>query len=161
LGYQVALYNSHKEKSNKMETKEEFKRVTSIGGVFFKAKDPKMIREWYGTHLGLVVNPYGSTFEWRHADDPEQKGFTAWAPFKETTDYFNPGTKDFMVNYRVDNLEKLLEALKEEGVQVVGEIQVVDYGKFGWIMDPEGNKIELWEPIDSVYATMGEGKTTK
>jgi predicted enzyme related to lactoylglutathione lyase len=139
----------------------ELKRVTSIGGIFFRTKDPKAIREWYGKHLGLNIDDqYGTSFEWRHAEAPEKKGYTVWSPFKETTDYFGPNGKDFMINYRVENLEKLLEVLKSEGVEVAGDIQTFEYGKFGWIMDPEGNKIELWEPVDEEYDKMVEGKTT-
>ena len=122
-------------------------RVTGIGGIFFKCKDPKTVREWYKTHLGLNTNPYGAVFEWHQGADSTKKGFTNWNPFKETTKYFEPSAKDFMINYRVDDLAALLEQLKQEGVQIVGEMQVYPYGKFGWILDPEGNKVELWEPV--------------
>lgn len=134
------------------------KRVTGIGGIFFKAKDPDHIKKWYEKHLGFPYDKYGCSFEWRHkgADKP---GFTAWGPFEMDTKYYDPSKKDFMFNYRVENLEELLKVLKEEGVEVVGEMETYDYGKFGWIMDPEGNKIELWEPVDEVYAKMGDGKT--
>lgn len=128
------------------------KRVIGIGGVFFKSKDPKKIKEWYGKHLGIEdVGGYGSTFEWRKATDPNKKGFTAWSVFKEDTTYLQPSQKDFMFNYRVENLVELLKVLKEEGVEVVGEIEEFEYGKFGWIMDPDGNKIELWESNDDEY----------
>lgn len=132
------------------------KRVTGIGGLFFKSKDPEITKEWYKKHLGIKSGEYGGTFEWRHAEDEKKKGFTAWSPFKEDTDYFLPAEKEFMINYRVNNLEKLLEVLKEEGVEVVGEMEVYDYGKFGWIMDPDGQKIELWEPVDEVYEKMAD-----
>lgn len=124
------------------------KRVTGIGGIFFKTKDPKAIYDWYSKHLGLACNEYGATFKWRDADDAEKTGTTVWSAFKENTSYFNPSEKPFMFNYRVENLEELLKVLKEEGVTVVGEMETYSYGKFGWILDPEGNKIELWEPID-------------
>ncbi len=124
------------------------KRVTAIGGIFFKCNDPAATKEWYKTHLGLPADPYGATFEWRHADEPEKKGQTIWSPFKKETDYFAPSSKDFMFNYRVENLEWLLGELKKEGIELLGEMQVYDYGKFAHIMDPEGNKIELWEAID-------------
>ena len=124
------------------------KKVTGIGGVFFKCKDPKTVNEWYKTHLGFDTTPYGTSFEWRHAEDPTQKGTTVWNPFKEETKYFEPSTKDFMINYRVDNLVELVAQLKLEGVTIVDEIQSFDYGKFIHIMDPEGNKIELWEAVD-------------
>jgi predicted enzyme related to lactoylglutathione lyase len=128
------------------------KRVTSLGGVFFKADDPKKMNEWYARHLGLQTDEYGTSFAWRNYDDPNKRGFTAWSAMSAKTDYLNPSKKEFMINYRVENLEKLLAVLKEEGVEVVGEIQEFEYGKFGWIMDPEGNKIELWEADDEEYA---------
>ncbi len=124
------------------------KKVTGIGGVFFKCEDPKTVNEWYKTHLGFDTSPYGTTFEWRQAEDPSQKGTTVWNPFKADTNYFEPSTKEFMINYRVENLEALVAQLKEEGVTIVDQIESYDYGKFVHIMDPEGNKIELWEPID-------------
>jgi len=137
------------------------KRVTSLGGIFFKCKDPKQIREWYRDHLGFKTDDYGANFEWRHADDPNKKGTTVWSPFKESTDYFKPSEKEFMINFRVENLEELLKILKEEGVEQIGEMQVYEYGKFAHIMDPEGNKIELWEAVDEVFGEMVEGTTTK
>lgn len=140
------------------------KRVTSIGGIFFKCKDPKQMREWYKTHLGLNTNQYGTVFEWRQADDSTKKGFTQWSPFKETTKYFEPSTKDFMINYRVENLELLVQELRKEAVTIVDTIETYDYGKFVHILDMEGNKIELWEPNDVVYEQMGiqmGSKTTK
>jgi predicted enzyme related to lactoylglutathione lyase len=125
------------------------KRVTGIGGVFFKAKDPEKMKAWYGTHLGIPSNQYGATFNWYEKNG--DKGTTAWNPFKEDTSYFSPSEKQFMFNYRVENLEALLELLRAEGVTVVGDMEVFDYGKFAWIMDPEGNKIELWEPVDEAF----------
>lgn len=122
------------------------KKVTGIGGIFFKCKDSKMITEWYKTHLGLDTNPYGATFEWRDKDDTTKKGQTQWSPFNETTKYFEPSQKDFMINYRVENLEALVEELKKENVTILDKIETYDYGKFIHILDPEGNKIELWEP---------------
>ena len=130
------------------------KRVTSLGGVFFKSSDPKKINAWYQTHLGINTDEYGTSFEWRQADDPSKKGFTVWSPFKETTDYFAPSEKGFMINFRVENLEELLKLLQSEGVEQVGETQVYEYGKFAHIMDPEGNKIELWEANDEEYDKM-------
>lgn len=127
------------------------KRVTGIGGVFLKAKDPKATQKWYLEHLGIDSGKYGGTFEWRHAEDPDKKGYTAWSIFDEKTEYTNPSKKDAMINYRVENLKELLKVLKEEGVEIVGEMEVFEYGKFGWIMDPNGYKIELWEPNDQEY----------
>lgn len=137
------------------------KRVTSIGGIFFKCNDPKAQREWYANHLGLTVDDYGTSFEWRKSDRPEEKGFSVWSTFKNDTDYFQPSQKDFMVNFRVEDLEALLEVLKKEGVQQVGEMQVFEYGKFAHIMDPEGNKIELWEADDGQYGKMVGSVVTK
>ena len=122
------------------------KKVTGIGGVFFKCKDPKKMTEWYEKHLGLTTNPYGASFEWYEAADKTKKAETQWTPFKETTKYFEPSTKDFMINYRVENLEALVEELKKEGVTIVDKMETFDFGKFIHILDAEGNKIELWEP---------------
>ena len=124
------------------------KRATGIGGIFFKCKDPKKVREWYQTHLGLNTNSYGAVFEWRQGADTTKKGFTQWSPFNDKTKYFEPSTKDFMINYRVENLDALIEQLKKDSVTIVDKMETADYGKFIHIMDLEGNKIELWEPID-------------
>ncbi len=122
------------------------KKVTGIGGIFFKCKDPNKMNEWYKTHLGFDTTQYGTSFEWRQLEDPAKTGTTHWSPFAETTKYFEPSTKDFMINYRVDSLEALVAQLKSEGVTIVDEIESYDYGKFVHIVDVEGNKIELWEP---------------
>lgn len=124
------------------------KKVTGIGGIFFKCHDPEKIKQWYQTHLGVEIDAYGAKFEWRQEDDSTKKGYTLWSPFKETTKYFEPSSKDFMINYRVENLEALVEDLKKEGVTVLDKIETYDYGKFIHILDAEGNKIELWEPAD-------------
>lgn len=124
------------------------KKVTGIGGVFFKCKDVNKVKEWYKTHLGLDAGKYGANFEWRQAEDPTKKGSTQWSPFSETTKYFDPSTKDFMINYRVENLEALVEQLRSDGVTIVDKIEGSDYGKFVHIIDVEGNKVELWEPVD-------------
>jgi len=122
------------------------KKVTGIGGIFFKCKNPKQMTEWYKTHLGFDANDYGATFEWREEADPNKKGATQWSPFSETTTYFAPSSKDFMINYRVENLDALVTQLRAEGVTIVDNIETYDYGKFVHIIDIEGNKIELWEP---------------
>lgn len=143
---------------------QEMKKVTGIGGIFFKCKDPQKIREWYQKHLGLNTNEYGAVFEWHQGSDSTKKGFTQWSPFKETTKYFEPSSREFMINYRVANLEELVTQLQKEGVTIVDKIEAYDYGKFVHILDVEGNKIELWEPNDEVYEKMGEqmgSKTTK
>lgn len=127
------------------------KRVTGIGGVFFKVEDPDATKSWYQKHLGLNTDQYGTTFEWRQAENPNLKGHTQWSPMSDKTEYFNPSKKDFMINYRVENLEELVDELKKEGVRILDEIEVYDYGKFVHIMDPDGHSIELWEPVDEVY----------
>jgi len=135
-------------------------KVTGIGGIFFRAKDPSSIKSWYGKHLGLAINDYGSPFEFRNAHRPEEINYLQWSPFHEGTDYMDPSTKEFMINYRVQNLEGLVRKLRESGVTILDSIEEYSYGKFIHIMDPEGNKIELWEPVDSVFTAMG-GETTK
>ena len=130
----------------KAETKSNMKKVTGIGGVFFKCDDPNAMNEWYAKNLGIDAGEYGATFEWRQADNPSVKGSTAWSTFPKDSQYFNPSTKPFMINYRVANLSELLVELVREGVNVIDEIAEFEYGKFLHILDPEGNVIELWEP---------------
>ena len=145
-----------------METDKNKKgRVTGIGGIFFKSKDPVNTTKWYDENLGLVTNEYGSLFEFREGSDPDKKAYLQWSAFPEDTKYFNPSEKDFMINYRVENIELLVEDLKKNGVTVVDSIETYEYGKFVHIMDPENNKIELWEPVDNEFTKMYEGKTTK
>ncbi|MCB9210323.1 MAG: VOC family protein [Ignavibacteriales bacterium] len=135
------------------------KRVTGIGGIFFKSKNPEKTKDWYSKHLGISIDSYGTSFEWRHSDDPDKKGYTAWSTFKEDTKYLEPSKKDFMINYRVDNLEWLVEELKKEGVEVLDNIESFEYGKFVHILDPENNKIELWEANDIEYDKIVEART--
>ena len=140
------------------------KKVTGIGGIFFKCKDPGKMREWYKIHLGLNTNQYGTVFEWRQGADTTKKGFTQWSPFKETTKYFEPSAKDFMINYRVENLEALVDQLKKDSVTIADKIETVEYGKFVHIIDIEGNKVELWEPNDIEFEKLGQkmgSKSTK
>ena len=137
------------------------KKVTGIGGIFFKCKDPKKMREWYQTHLGLITNEYGAVFEWRQGADTTKKGFTQWSPFAQTTKYFGPSDQDFMINYRVENITELVEQLKKEGVTIADKIESADYGKFIHIIDIEGNKIELWEPNDIEYEKLGKQMNSK
>src|SRR5689334_21889597 len=146
------------------DNEQSLKKATGIGGIFFKCKDPKRVREWYQTHLGLNTNQYGAVFEWRQGADTTKKGFTQWSPFAETTSYFAPSTKDFMINYRVENLEALVDQLKRDSVTIVDKIETVEYGKFVHVLDIEGNKLELWEPNDIEYEKLGKqmgSKTTK
>lgn len=135
------------------------KKVTGIGGIFFKCQNPQKQQEWYKKHLGLNTDQYGTNFEWRQADNPQQKGFTLWGTFDQNTDYFEPSTKDFMINFRVQNIEALVAELKQNGVTVLNNIETYDYGKFVHLMDEEGNKIELWEPIDPQYEKIIDGRT--
>lgn len=137
------------------------KRVTGIGGIFFKCNDPNAIKNWYNTHLGLNTDEYGASFEWRHSHNPNQKGYSLWSPFKESTNYFEPSKKDFMINFRVENLSWLVEQLKLEGITIIDEIAEYEYGKFVHILDPEGNKIELWEAFDPPYENMVGDNVTK
>ena len=137
------------------------KKVTGIGGVFFKSKDPKGIKNWYRDHLGLAVDAYGSMFESRDSVNPDKKTYLQWSPFDEKTSYFEPSQKEFMINYRVANLELLVNELRENGVTICDEIATFDYGKFVHIMDPEGNKLELWEPMDQVFTDSQGDHTTK
>ena len=125
------------------------KRVTGIGGLFFKSTNPKESKDWYKKHLGFNTDDWGTTFWWKDKEGKDCS--TQWSPFPKQTDYLNPSKKDFMFNYRVENLVELLAALKSEGVTIVGEMQEFEYGKFGWILDNDGTKIELWEPIDSAF----------
>jgi len=150
LGY---AFNSIVTNFNK--TKNTTRKVTGIGGIFFKCKDPKKMREWYQSHLGLNTNQYGAVFEWRQGADTTKKGFTQWSPFSERTKYFEPSTKDFMINYRVENLEGLVDELRKDSVTIIDKIESVEYGKFVHIIDVEGNKVELWEPNDAEYEKLG------
>lgn len=123
------------------------KRVTGIGGIFFKAKDPEALAEWYRKHLGMNVEEWGGVaFHWVTEGNPSGIGTTVWSPFKEDTAYFAPSSASFMVNYRVEDLHSLLEALRAEGCSVEDKVQESEFGKFGWVIDPEGNKVELWQP---------------
>lgn len=123
------------------------KRVTGIGGIFFKAKDPKGLGEWYHKHLGMNVEAWGGVaFHWATPENPSGTGTTIWNPFEETTGYFAPSQSSFMINYRVEDLHALLTQLRSEGCTVDEKVEESEYGKFGWVMDPEGNRIELWQP---------------
>jgi predicted enzyme related to lactoylglutathione lyase len=135
-------------------------KVTGIGGIFFFSENPEKTKEWYSENLGLEVNEWGSSFEFRNANRPDEINYLQWSPFKQGSEYFSPSKKEFMINYRVQNIEGLVNKLKNNGVTILDSIETYDYGKFVHIMDTEGNKIELWEPIDSVFTAMG-GKTTK
>lgn len=146
------------------ESNEQTKKVSGLGGIFFKCKDPKKVKEWYQTNLGINTNEYGAVFEWYQGADSTKKGFTQWATFDEKTNYFEPSTKEFMINYRVEDLETLVKELRQNNVNILDTIQTVSYGKFIHILDNEGNKIELWQPNDIEYEKLGKqfgSKTTK
>ena len=160
--------NTKENKSNKRDKLEQKEtvindttpKVTGIGGIFFRSKNPKETREWYGKNLGLAIDDYGSAFEYRNANRPDEINYLRWSLFEEKTEYFSPSEKEFMINYRVQNIEGLVKKLRINDVTIVDDIEEFEYGKFVHIMDPEGNKIELWEPIDSFFTQMG-GETTK
>ena len=123
------------------------KRVTGIGGIFFKAKDPKKLAAWYQKHLGVdLLSDTVATFKWKTGASRSRPGSTVWSVMPKTSKYFRPSKAPFMINYRVDDLHALLKQLRRERVTVDPAIEESDFGKFGWVMDPEGNRIELWEP---------------
>ena len=125
------------------------RRVTGIGGIFFLSPAAKRLRAWYGKHLGLALNDWGScVFEWREKDAPRRVGATAWSIKDATSTYFAPSRERFMVNYRVENLDAMLAALKREGVKVDAKREDSEFGRFAWIYDPEGRKLELWQPAE-------------
>jgi predicted enzyme related to lactoylglutathione lyase len=135
------------------------KRVTGLGGIFFKCQDPELVKNWYKKHLGFETEDCGTSFEWRKVDDPDQKGYTLWSPFPARTEYFGSEKQSYMINYRVENLQALVKQLELEGVVVLDKIEEYEYGKFVHILDPEGNRIELWQPVDEVYGKMIKGVT--
>jgi len=129
-----------------LDNNTKIEKVTGIGGIFFKSKDPEKLKEWYKTHLGFNTDQYGARFEWQEVADSTRKASIQWSPFSKTEDYFAPSTKEFMINYRVEDLVKLVEQLKKEGIKLIDTIATYEYGKFVHLMDIEGNKIELYEP---------------
>jgi len=123
------------------------RRVTGIGGVFFKARDKDALLAWYRDHLGIDVKDWGgATFRWHSPDAPELDGATVWSVFPANTKHFLPSDAPFMINYRVKDLAAVLTALRAEGCNVDERTETSEYGKFGWVLDPEGNRVELWEP---------------
>ncbi|HLO92313.1 MAG TPA: VOC family protein [Lentimicrobium sp.] len=129
-------------------------RITGIGGVFIVSDNPKETYKWYQQNMGFEVDRYGSVFEFRDANNPEQVNYLSWAVFGRNNSYLSPSKKEFMINYRVQNLEGLIRNMRNNGVTVLDTLETYDYGKFIHIMDPDGNKIELWEPVDSVLSTI-------
>ncbi|MBS1636882.1 MAG: VOC family protein [Bacteroidetes bacterium] len=138
-----------KQPESTASAKDTTPKVTGIGGIFFFSENPKETREWYAKNLGIETNDYGSTFEFRNLNNPDEVNQLQWSPFKKGSDYFAPSKKEFMINYRVQNIEGLVDQLRKNGVTIVDSIATYEYGKFIHIMDAEGNKIELWEPADS------------
>jgi len=151
---------SKKNNENTASPNDTIPKVTGIGGIFFFSDNPDETKEWYSKNLGLEVNEWGSSFEFRNANHPDEINYLQWSPFMKGSEYFAPSEKEFMINYRVQNIEGLVTNLKANGVTIVDEIETFEYGKFVHIMDSEGNKIELWEPVDTVFTEMGL-KTTK
>lgn len=131
-----------------MENSDKTPKVTGIGGIFFFSDDPKETRDWYAKNLGIDTTEWGATFESRNHNDPDITESTQWSPFKTGSSYFQPSKKEFMINYRVQNIEELVKNLRENGVTVLDEIEDSDYGKFVHILDSDDNKIELWEPTE-------------
>ena len=126
-------------------------RVTGIGGIFFKCEDPDKMREWYGKHMGMNTNQYGALFGFRDFNDKEHKGYLQWSTMSKNSKHFEPTTSDFMINYRVNDMEGILEKMRSGGAEQIGEVMEFDYGKFAHVVDPEGRKIELWEPNDDPF----------
>lgn len=127
-------------------------KITGIGGIFFKAARADKLKDWYQTNLGIDIGEYGANFHFGTEDNPS--GFTAWNIFDKDSNYMAPSDAEFIINFRVDNLDEFLQELKMRRVMMYGEAQEYEYGKFAWILDPYGNKIELWEPFDDKYADM-------
>ena len=131
-------------------------KITGLGGVFFKAKNPNAMKQWYDDNFRLGSDQYGKAFSWRDVNDKEHISYTQWSVMKDDTDYFDPGKQQYMINYRVENLDELLDELKSKGIKQIGAVDKYDYGNFAWVLDPEGNKIELWEPVDQVFTDISE-----
>lgn len=137
-----------------MDKKPSIGRVTGLGGIFIKYSNPDKIKEWYAEYLGISMDEYGTSFEWRKSENPEQKGFTVWSVFSQATEYFSPSNKEMMINFRVDDLDAILEKLSSKGVFRLSPIEQTDFGRFAHIIDPEGLKLELWEANDEAYDKM-------
>jgi predicted enzyme related to lactoylglutathione lyase len=155
-----AMDNTSNKPADQSSVNDTTPKVTGIGGIFFFSDDPKKTKEWYSNNLGLETNEWGSTFESRNANRPEEINYLQWSPFKTGNKYFAPSKKEFMINYRVQNIEGLVRKLQANGVTILDTMETVEYGKFIHIMDADGNKIELWEPIDSILTKI-DSKTTK
>lgn len=152
------MTTKNKQTEDSVKSKDTTPKVTGIGGVFFISNNPENARKWYSDNLGFDVNQWGATFESRNIDRPAEINRLQWSAFDQGSEYFSPSKKDFMINYRVQNIQGLVERLKENGVTILDNIETFDYGKFVHIMDTEGNKIELWEPIDSIFEEIETNK---
>jgi predicted enzyme related to lactoylglutathione lyase len=144
--FEYKVKQNMEQKTNDTQTNDTTPKATGVGGIFFFSENPKEIRAWYKKNLGIDANDYGASFESRSLDKPDEINTLQWSPFKKGSEYFAPSKKEFMINYRVQNIEGLVAQLKANGVNVLDSIETFDYGKFVHIMDNEGNKIELWEP---------------
>jgi catechol 2,3-dioxygenase-like lactoylglutathione lyase family enzyme len=122
-------------------------RILGIGGIFFQSANPQQMRKWYAAHLGLADSGHGAMLPWREQDNPDSEQMTVWSIFPEHTKYFEPGKASFMINYIVDDLDALLERMAKSGARIDPKRQDESYGRFAWVYDPDGNKIELWQPI--------------
>ncbi len=156
-----AVNNKTETDKNMNSPQNDNKRVTGIGGIFFKTNDTKKTKQWFSENIGITTDEYGAMFEFRLSENPDMIGYLQWSPFSEKTTYFQPSEKDFMINYRVDNLELLLSELKKNNVTILDSIESYEYGKFLHIIDIENNKIELWEPVDSVFTTSTPNTTNQ
>ncbi len=148
-----------KKQDNKTTTLGTIPKVTGIGGIFFFSDNPQKAKEWYSQNLGLETDQWGSSFKSRNINNSDEINYLQWSPFQKDSEYFLPSTKEYMINYRVQNIEGLVLKLKKNGVTIVDNIKTFDYGKFVHIMDLEGNKIELWEPVDQVFTDMDDEST--
>ena len=144
---------------SKQKSNQSFKKVTGIGGIFFKCKNPEKIKNWYNKNLGLKTDAYGTVFVWYQGADSTKKAYTQWTPFKNTTKYFGDSSQKFMIDYRVADLDALVTQLKKDNVTVVDSIERYNYGSFVHVLDCEGNKVELWQPIDTAYGKFPDDQT--
>ncbi len=151
---------SHETKTIRTEPLDTLPRVTGIGGIFFKGNNPDSLNKWYAEQLGINVSEHGAPFEFRNANDPDEINYLIWSVHDSSTTYMDPSKAPFMINYRVQNIEKLVDQLANSGTKIIDTIADYPYGKFVHVLDPEGNILELWEPVDSVLTAMG-GATTK
>ena len=150
-----SFYPGYVDTSTK-EFEKERPGVTGLGGFFFKSEDPEKLRDWYRDNLGIEGGEQGTSFEWRKVGDPNEPGFTVWHAFGQSDDYFDTGRQEYMINYRVNDLNGLLSELRKKEVTIVGEPEIYEYGTFAWILDLEGRKIELWQPDDRAYDRITE-----